>query len=286
MNTTSLTPVLCALASSVLAGPGAPRAPAASPDKSRFSLVDPTPVDLMREMSTDRPDQTESPCSVDAGHVQIEMDFINWTHDRSGGETVDSIAFAPVNIKIGLTNNMDLQLVHDSYTHERTRSGGLRSSVHGWGDLTARLKINLWGNDGGDSALALMPFVKIPLGSSAVSNGAVEGGLIIPLAISLSEKAGLGLMTEVDIIADDGGGGHHLEWLNSATIGFDLTEKLGAYVEVVAVVRDNGAPWVGQFDAGLTYGLTDNVQLDCGCNFGLTESAPDYQPFVGLSVRF
>ena len=38
--------------------------------------------------------------------------------------------------------------------------------------------------------------------------------------------------------------------------------------------------------AGLTYDLTKNVQLDCGCNFGLTESAPDYQPFVGLSVRY
>lgn len=240
----------------------------------------------MRDMSTDRPDQTESAYTVDAGHIQIEMDLIIWTHDRSGSEVTDSITFAPINFKIGLTNNMDVQFVYDSYTEERTRGGGNRTHVSGWGDLTTRLKINLWGNDGGETALALMPFVKIPVGSRSISNGEWEAGLIIPLAISLSEKVGLGLMTEVDIVANDDGGGHHLEWVNSVTVGYDLTEKLGAYAEIFSTVSDNGAPWVGQFDVGVTYALTDNVQLDCGCNFGLTGSAPDYQPFAGLSVRF
>ena len=42
----------------------------------------------------------------------------------------------------------------------------------------------------------------------------------------------------------------------------------------------------GQLDAGLTYALNENCQLDLGCNFGITRSAPDYQPFVGVSRRF
>jgi hypothetical protein len=37
---------------------------------------------------------------------------------------------------------------------------------------------------------------------------------------------------------------------------------------------------------GWTYAIDDNVQLDWGCNFGVTKSAPDYNPFVGLSFRF
>ena len=60
---------------------------AAAPDKSTYNLFNPTPRELMREMSTDRPDQTESPYTVDAGHFQMEMDFVKATFDRdkSGG---------------------------------------------------------------------------------------------------------------------------------------------------------------------------------------------------------
>jgi len=40
------------------------------------------------------------------------------------------------------------------------------------------------------------------------------------------------------------------------------------------------------FDCGVTYGVTRNVQFDAGINFGLTQPAPDFNSFVGLSVRF
>ena len=44
--------------------------------------------------------------------------------------------------------------------------------------------------------------------------------------------------------------------------------------------------WQGQFDVGFTYAVNDNTQLDIGCNFGVTRSAPDFNPFIGLSFRF
>jgi hypothetical protein len=47
-----------------------------------------------------------------------------------------------------------------------------------------------------------------------------------------------------------------------------------------------GFRWQAQADVGFTYGLTENVQFDFGCNFGLTKSAPDFQPFAGISIRF
>src|SRR5437764_1052507 len=41
-------------------------APAA--DKSSYTLFNPTPLNLMRDLNPDRPDVTESPFTVDAGH--------------------------------------------------------------------------------------------------------------------------------------------------------------------------------------------------------------------------
>ncbi len=46
------------------------------------------------------------------------------------------------------------------------------------------------------------------------------------------------------------------------------------------------SPWVGAFDVGFTYGITDDIQLDAGVNIGVTDSAEDVNPFVGLSWRF
>ena len=63
--------------------------PEASPsDKSGYHLFHPTPRALMREMSTDRPDQTESAYTVDAGHFQLEMDFANFTYDHHSADGV------------------------------------------------------------------------------------------------------------------------------------------------------------------------------------------------------
>src|SRR5580698_8340444 len=57
------------------------------PDKSIYDLFNPVPENLMRDLSPDRPDVTESPFTVDAGHYQLEMDFANFTYDKAGGTT-------------------------------------------------------------------------------------------------------------------------------------------------------------------------------------------------------
>jgi high affinity Mn2+ porin len=52
------------------------------PDKSHYSLFNPTPDDQMRPFSTDRPGKTHSSTTVDAGHFQVESDFINYAYDH------------------------------------------------------------------------------------------------------------------------------------------------------------------------------------------------------------
>lgn len=260
----------------------------AETDKSGYTLFDPTPRDQMRELSTDRPDQTESPYTVDAGHWQIELDFANYTHDRESGVRTDTWNVAPINVKLGLTNNADLQLLFDSYSKERLRpAGGPTTTTSDWGDLTLRLKINLWGNDDGPTAFAVMPYVKLPLDLGDAGNDLVEGGIILPLAVSLPDGWGLGLMTEIDWVANATGDELHTEWVNTITFSHDLTARLGGYVEFVAVISDEtGSDGIGQFDLGLTYAVSDDIQLDGGCNIGVTRAAPDVQPFLGLTLRY
>ena len=226
-------------------------------------------------MSTDRPDTTESPITMPAGHFQIEASFFDYTRD-SGEETW---AFGLMNLKAGLAPNTDLQLVFDTWTEERgneTRSG--------FSDVTLRLKQNLWGNDGGTTALALMPYLKIPTGTE-LSNNEWEGGLIVPLGINLTDRLYLGLMAEMHVVHDDENGGHDFEWLHSVTLGFALTDRLGLYVELVGIAGDD-TDYQALFDAGFTFAVNDNLIFDTGVRIGLNDAAEDFGVFTGMSIRF
>lgn len=259
------------------------------PDKSGFNLFNPTPDALLREMATDRPDKTESAYSVDAGHYQIEMDLLTYTYDRSGDETLEAWAIAPINLKVGILNNVDLQIIAESYNIQRTKDRAANSSVRlsGFGDLLLRCKTNLWGNDGGPSALAVMPFVKIPTNQNNLGNGALEGGIIFPFAMDLPADWGFGAQVELDHLQDSSSSDYHQEFIGTVTVSHDIAGKLGGYVELFSnLSTEQGAKWIATFDCGFTYALTRDIQLDAGINIGLTSAADDLNPFIGLSMRY
>ena len=256
------------------------------------NLFAPPPADRLRPMNTDRPDKTESPYTVDAGHFQVESDLANYRYDRdpSGGgdPRTESWSFATLNLKAGLRENTDLQIVlepHNRIRREDRRAGTVRRQS-GFGDVTVRLKQNFWGNNGGRTAFGVMPFVKFPTSQDDLGNDAVEGGIIFPLAVKLPRGWDMGLMTEVDWLRDVAGSGRHPSFVNSITCSHDLIGALTGYAEFFSEVgAESGSRWVGTVDLGLTYGLTQNIQLDAGINLGVTDAADDLNPFVGVSWR-
>jgi hypothetical protein len=264
----------------------------ASSGTGAYNLFRPKPPELMRDMSTDRPDQTESPYTVDAGHVQVELDFVHATFDRApgAGDAPRLVAWsvAPLNVKLGLLNRVDLQFVIDTYARVRVEgpTAAGTDKTAGLGNVATRLKVNFWGNDGGRTAFGMMAFVRWPLPASGLRNGRTEGGLIFPFAVSVADGWNVGAMTEVDLVASPAGG-YDTQLVNSITVGHSLTDKLGMYVEVLAAGGlQRGPGWFAQLDVGWTYALRDTIQLDCGSNFGLTATAPTVRPFAGLSLRF
>jgi hypothetical protein len=257
-------------------------------DKSRYSLFDPTPRALLREMSADRPDKTESAYTVDAGHFQLEMDIAGYTHDRSDAHT-DALAIAPMNLKLGLLNTVDFQLMLETFNWVRKQdpATGATQKRSGFGDVATRLKVNLWGDDGGTTALAVMPFVVFPTSQDYPDHNAVAGGIIFPLAVKLPLGWDLGAMTEFDLLPEGGNGCYHASFINTITFAHGIVGRLGGYLEFFSEVStESGAPWIGTADVGLTYQVTDNLELDAGINVGLTRSADDLNVFTGLSWRF
>lgn len=262
-------------------------------DKSQYHLFNPTPRELMREMSTDRPDKTESAYTVDAGHFQIESDVtvFEYDHDRSGGRDVRSESWAvpTLNLKAGLCNFSDLQVVLFPYNHFRTRdvATGAVERQSGFGDVLTRLKVNLWGNDGGACAGAIMPYVKWPTSQHDLGNNAIEGGVIIPVSFELPAGLSSAVMTQFDWVQDSDSKDYHPEFVNTITVGHNIIGNLDGFVEFFGLVStESGAPWIGTLDLGLTYSITDDWIVDGGVYIGVTKSAPDIAPFIGMSFRY
>ena len=230
----------------------------------------------LRDLSTDRPDTTESPRSVDAGNFQFELEIAAWERDR-GTRTLHLGEF---NLKAGLDDSTDLQLVLPRFS--RT-SGG----PEGFGDIELRLKRNLWGNDNGPTALAVMPFVKIPTASHDLGNGKWEGGLLVPFAFSLPAGWESAVMTGIDLAADDTGNGYHAVFVNSITASHGLTESTAFFVELVSVLSaESGADDEAYFNAGLTWAVLPQWQVDGGIRAGLASASTDFTPFLGFSAKF
>ena len=230
----------------------------------------------LRPLSTDRPDTTESPYTVDAGHFQFEMELAAWTRD--GRER--QLSLGELNAKIGLDPATDLQLVLPFYTH-------VRGGDEGFGDIEIRLKRNLWGNDQDGTAFALMPFIKLPTAHDDLGNGEFEGGLIVPFAFDGPAGWSCAVMAELDLEADEDGSGHHLTTVASATTSHGLTENTALFLELVGIASaESGADWEAYFNTGMTWAVTPRWQLDGGIRVGLTGASADFTPFVGVSTKF
>ena len=240
---------------------------------TQVSLAEPA---ALRPLSTDRPDATESPYTVDKGHFQFELEVASATRD--GGE--ESYGFGELNMKYGFGTDSDLQLVLPIHEHV---AGG----AEGFGDIQIRLKHNLWGNDDGDTALAIMPFVQIPTGADGISSDEVEGGIIVPLAVEGPGGWGFGFQVAAEVVADETGDGHHFSFLSSATAAHAITESVGFFVEAVGIAGEGSeATTEAYFNTGLTWARSESVQFDGGVRIGLTDDSDDFTPFIGVSTKF
>jgi hypothetical protein len=263
----------------LLLGLGGNAALADTLSKSKHTLWNPTPRSEWRAMSADRPDFTESPYTVDAGAFQLEMSFV----DYSRTDDAESTALAPINFKVGLRHDMDIQFVMNPFVI----SDDGTQKIDGIGDTQIRLKMNLWGNDSESDAFAFMPFVQIPTSTNGIGGDKIEGGLIFPYATSLSETVGLGLMFETDFVHNETEDNYDVEYVGTGVFGFGITDVLGLYVEGIGILRpDADREFTSILGIGVTYEVATDTVLDAGCNFGLEGDADDFNFFTGISIRY
>jgi hypothetical protein len=236
----------------------------------------------------DRPSKSTGACTVPAGHWQLETGLIDWTHDHSGGVTSDLTILGSSLIKLGVSENADVELGITPVEISHARSSEGHDHETGVGDMLVRAKYHLT-PEGAPIEAALDPFIKLPTANHNFGNGKVEGGLLIPTDAQLG-KSGLtiSLDPEFDLLADQDGHGHHLAMIQVLNLGGSITKQLSASAEIWGQWDwdPSGTGKQVSVDGAIAYLIGNNVQLDAGANFGLNSQTPDVELYTGVSVRF
>jgi len=261
-------------------------------EKDQFYLWNPTPDAHLRELNTDQLMYTITPYTVDAGHVQLETDLVAYTHDNQnipGGEVrTRGWSFGNMAIRAGLCSRADLQVNLSPYAQftTETRIGsapGTRQTVSGFGNMAVGTKINIWGNDEGTTALAILPYATLPTTQHTAGYEDYTGGVSIPFSAKLPCEFTLGLVTGVEFY-EDGRKDIRAVVENGISLKRPLCGPLGAFAEFYTVYSEEFDQWSGLTNAGLYYKINDNLMLHAGSAFDI-EAEVDFYPYFGLTFR-
>jgi hypothetical protein len=251
-----------------------------------YTLFNPVPKLAMREMETDRPDITESPYTVDAGHIQYETDLYRLQREKGTLSTKHTHLFNQGNLKIGLLHSTSIQFGFQTYVSERERDlqSGELSKGHGIGDIDICIKQNLTGDDGGNFSIAVLPYLKFPT-ARYTAESKYEGGIIVPMLLRLPGEWNLGSQLEADKLMDSEENGMHTELLQSLSIGHDIIKHLEGIGETYYRYDFKKHHWSNFLNASAQVEINKNFKVDAGINYGLQSDA-EKNYFVGTSLRF
>jgi hypothetical protein len=259
----------------------------AFPAQAQDAAAAPASAAQLQPVCADRPTKSNGPCTVDAGHFQVEADIVNASFMHADGAATDTWLIFNPTLKYGLTSNLDVEANIAPLEIVRARGAtGVVSRVTGSSDLFLRLKYEFVNTPSFQAAF--IPYIKAPTARGDLGNGAWEGGLVVPVNIKLSSVFSLALQPEVDDLADAAGGGHHPATSEDVNLGLSLPHNITVFGELWGQWDFDPAGTVRQYSADIAaaLGLGRDTQLDAGINFGLNRATPGIAPYIGISHRF
>jgi hypothetical protein len=266
-------------------------------DKSQYTLFNAVPDGALRGMDTDRPNITNTPHTVDAGHVQIETGLYDWSrfHDRTHGGNIvtDTLRLGHINARLGLNDRLEVNATIDSFDWVKSadKIASQTTRVSGFGDTIIGGKLNLWGNEGGDdpwtSGFALQPQVKLSTAQTGIGNNHVEWAVGAPFLVNLVDGFHLGLETALGQERNSANSGYVVGWQNSASVDHVIFDAVDVYLEyAVHATTESDTQPQQSVDLGFTYPMTDNIVIDSGIFIGTNKATPDIEWTSGISFRF
>lgn len=212
-----------------------------------------------QKIITDRPDQTESSSTVKKGDLQIESGIlIKFIEENS---EIQRQLFAPSTLfRIGVIKGMELRVLTQV---ENIKFPNGENEFNGVSDLEVGTKIQLLQKENINSEIAILSHLIIPTGTKSHKNEKL--GTINKLSISheLNDQVGFGYNLGYNYFGIGKG-----DLTYSIALGFGISERVSIYIEPYGDLIEF-KDYESNIDAGLTYLVRDNFQLDFSFGTGM-----------------
>tara|TARA_R110002073_G_scaffold279026_1_gene443218 strand:+ start:510905 stop:511702 length:798 start_codon:yes stop_codon:yes gene_type:complete len=232
-------------------------------------------------ISTDRPDQTEASNLVPMGFLQVETGAFYETLDVNSLKS-KAITFNTTLLRYGLLNNLELRLGFDftEITHEFNGTE-LNGKLSGFSPLLLGVKIGVTEENGWLPEIAFIGHINVPaFASNDFKTKSTSTDFRFSLAHTLSEKSSLGY--NIGMVWD--GNITTANYIYTLAYGHSISDKIGAYFELYGDLPE-GSSFNHLWNAGLTYLISNNIQLDISGGTGITQNVQDLFLSTGISFR-
>jgi hypothetical protein len=233
-------------------------------------------------ITTDRPSFSNSTYTVPRGSLQLETGVSRQKSQDSDG-TQTWLTQTPVLLRGGITSAFEARLGWDGYEWRRVD----HDASEGAGDMGGGFKWRQLDQAGWKPAIASIVSVAFPSGAPAIRRLGIRPGLQVPLdwqlpaACSLTAMPGISYDTTED---------NKRFWdpVFGIVAGQSWTGNFQTFIEWAgqqfAPVEDGGV--VQTLNAGATWQVLPNWQLDGAVWYGLNRNSPIEFFTLGLSTRF
>ena len=226
-------------------------------------------------MDADRPHVGTGTHLVRPGQIQFELggQFNSFGSRRTYG--------SPVLGRIGITDSIEARFGFDGLIGQRDDQGSAQSI--GNAQLAAKVRVR---GEREAPWLSIMPSMTLGLASADKGLGSGENDVSLTL-LAGGQVAGRTHAEANYGVAAVGGGhgrGYFLQHLMTGAVVYNLTSRLSTYGEIASWSKQeiNGGA-VRFADFGVIHSVHSRLIVDAGGAVGLSEAAPRYIIFAGLS---
>ncbi len=226
---------------------------------------------------TARPDQTEASSTIPAGYFQVEAGTL-FMHEQLDAQTeVRTAALPNALFRIGLVKHFELRVVVQPELIRTYVNNEQFNRDFGMANLQGGFKLQICEEKGLRPEIGFLTHVVFPTGTESYAN--LDLGTINKLAFThtLNDRHSIAYNIGYDFFGTGNG-----DLFYSLAWGIGVGDKVGLYLEGYGYYLNMESAQLSA-DAGFTYLLSSNVQLDYSFGLGVNHLM-NYQSF-GISFR-